>query len=125
MWIGCAFLQVRAQAGEAAAAADQNQRCSGVRALEARVAADTQVDLAANVGMLAQPAGAQSGAAVSLVLQAYQQVEVAAAAARGNRVFAVWQGRQFGKPLRDIALIRPACRQMALAQGIAQQLAIR
>jgi hypothetical protein len=97
---GDALAQMRTQAGQPGAVADQDQRTVVLRAMEGRIDPHPQVDLLARRGMQAQPAGTDAGPAIGLVHQPHHQFQATIGRQRGNRIGTVRQGFQAGEQVR-------------------------
>ncbi len=96
--------EMRAQARDAGAVADQDQRPVGVVA-EAEVAVRQRVEHhpGADLGVARQPARGQAEAAVGTALLAHEQVRAALGGDRGDRVFARLVGRMRHADLQQVA----------------------
>ena len=119
---GLTLGEVRAQAGDAGAVADQHHRRGGRRAVEAGVGADAQVDVAAGLHVVAQPAAADAGRAVGAQHAPQQQAQAAFAGDGGDRILARGQGLQpVGHGLRGQAAYRVGVRELRAREPRAER----
>ncbi len=96
------FVQMRAQAGDAGAVADQQQRHIGGHAMEIVVAAQTQLHRFVDGRVVAQPATADARCSIGAQLAAQQQLHRTVGHHRGDRVLAMRQRLQGRQQCRQI-----------------------
>ena len=117
-------LEQAAQAGQAAAIADQDQRALILGRMEGAVTAYPRQQVAVQRRVLGQPAGAEAEAAVGMPLLAHDQFQYAIAGQGGDRVFArrQWHQRiQHGLGVQA-EQVGEAVRQLPGRQRLAQRL---
>ena len=114
-------LQMRPQARDAGAVADQDHRRLVIRAVEAAVGSQTHPDLAAKRQSLRQPARGQAGRPVGMAHQADQKLDPAVRRQGGDGIFA--RAGRGAVPLRQADLGDVAGRPDGrLARGLERQM---
>ena len=86
--LGDPCLEQAAQPGETGAVTQQNHWHGFIRQVEATVAAHAQADVAADRGVLGQPAGSDAQAAIGVLFLTHDQLQHTVSGDRGNRVLA-------------------------------------
>ena len=120
--VGNTRLEQAAQARQAGAVAQQNQRHRRVGQMEAAVAPQAQADGRAEGGVFSQPAGAKPQAAVGVALLAHDQLQHTVAGNRGDGVFAHAQRYQRVHQCLGVQAdqVRAVVRQLARGQGLVE-----